>query len=261
MVIRGLAIQEPMPAVMVDRPAPGDYLLMHFYTPAKIVFGSHAFNVTPHSFYIWTPGTYQCFGNVECSWLHSWMHCDGSWVQSALESSGVGLEQPLHLADASLTEKYLRALYDEMSAFVDPDLLILEGLIKVWMRELARATRIAPQSHSIPKRLVIVRQLIDNDPARPMTLNMLAAAAGISVTQFSAEFRRYFKTSPINYVLQVRMHRALHYLSDHSLSVAEVSDRCGFADPFYFSKQFKKHFGKSPHNYRKATSKPNSTSH
>lgn len=257
MAIRGLAIQEHMPPIVVDRPATGDFLLMHFYTPARIVTERQTFEVTPHSVYIWPPDAHQCFGNAQNAWLHSWIHCDGSRVQAALESCGAPLGQPLQLEDGRLTEKYLRAIYDEMSEFVEPDPLILEGLFAVWMRELARASRVSPQSRTIPRRLVTVRQLIDNDPARPMTLGMLAAEAALSVTQFSAEFRRFFKTSPMNYVLRVRMHRALHYLSDHSMNISEVAQRCGFADPFYFSKQFKKHFGTSPRDYRRTSTKRN----
>src|SRR5579862_7435853 len=102
MAIRGLAIREPMPAVVVDRPAPGDYLLMHFYTPARIAAVRHTFDAPRHSVYIWPPKAHQCFGNSAQPWLHSWIHCDGSRVQSALESSGVALEQPLQLEDGRL---------------------------------------------------------------------------------------------------------------------------------------------------------------
>jgi AraC family transcriptional regulator, arabinose operon regulatory protein len=255
MAVRGLAIQEPMPPMIVDRAAPGDFLLMHFHSPAVVLAGGDILRVAPHTLYIWPPGQRQYYGNAENPWLHSWIHCDGVRVPMALETAGVALERPLQLTDAHLSEKYMRTLYDEMSSFVEPDPLILEGILTLWMRELARATQGSPLAGRIPARLIGVRQFIDTDPSREMTLDMLAGKAALSVTQFSVEFRRYFGTSPMNYVLRVRMHKAMHHLTDQGLNITEIARLCGFNDPFYFSKQFRKHFGKCPREYRKARTK------
>jgi AraC-like DNA-binding protein len=35
------------------------------------------------------------------------------------------------------------------------------------------------------------------------------------------------------------------------MSISAVSEACGFSDPLYFSRVFKKRFGKSPVAYRK----------
>jgi hypothetical protein len=39
-------------------------------------------------------------------------------------------------------------------------------------------------------------------------------------------------------------------LRDHSLSIAEFSNRVGFTDQSYFDKRFKEYFGKSPRECR-----------
>jgi len=46
------------------------------------------------------------------------------------------------------------------------------------------------------------------------------------------------------------MEKACHFLTNHDLSIAEVSNSVGYPDQFVFSKQFKKTIGLSPSYYR-----------
>ena len=48
----------------------------------------------------------------------------------------------------------------------------------------------------------------------------------------------------------VRVERALHLLDSGELSVGEISDICGFGDPSYFGKAFRKRTGLTPSQYR-----------
>lgn len=54
------------------------------------------------------------------------------------------------------------------------------------------------------------------------------------------------------YVLHLRMMRAVNLLENTALSVGEISMQCGFCDLAYFSQYFKKYFGISPSKYRDA---------
>lgn len=50
------------------------------------------------------------------------------------------------------------------------------------------------------------------------------------------------------YLRSIRMQEAFYLLRERALNVAECAARCGFSDPAYFSRTFKKHFGFSPKN-------------
>ena len=52
--------------------------------------------------------------------------------------------------------------------------------------------------------------------------------------------------SPIDFIKTIRLNHALELLQSHKYTVTEVSEFCGFSDVSYFSKAFKKYFGKSP---------------
>ena len=67
----------------------------------------------------------------------------------------------------------------------------------------------------------------------------------------STLIRAFKKSSDLSFgsfLLAVRMKHAPVLLREKSLNLADCAARCGFSDPSYFSKVFKKYFGFSPKN-------------
>jgi len=56
--------------------------------------------------------------------------------------------------------------------------------------------------------------------------------------------------SPKDFIRIIRMKKAGELLLDHDVTIAEVAFLIGYADPDYFSKLFKKHFGETPSDYK-----------
>jgi len=84
----------------------------------------------------------------------------------------------------------------------------------------------------------------------------LAGQVNYSVSRYSEVFRQATGYAPMQYFTQLRIHHACQHLCFSNLNVKQVCDKIGFADPFYFSKLFKQHTGKSPNQYRKLYHKP-----
>ena len=84
----------------------------------------------------------------------------------------------------------------------------------------------------------------------PLGVADYARVAGLSVSQFSHLFRRYYGTSPMAYLNELRMQRARELLDLTGRSVKEVAGEVGFEDPLYFSRAFKAITGQSPSAYR-----------
>jgi len=53
-------------------------------------------------------------------------------------------------------------------------------------------------------------------------------------------------TTPQRFAERLRLDHARHLLERTNLSVSEVAAEVGFDDPFYFSRRFKRAFGKAP---------------
>ncbi len=84
----------------------------------------------------------------------------------------------------------------------------------------------------------------------------LAAHVNYSVSRYSEVFRQATGYAPIQYFTQLRIHHACQHLCFSNLNIKQVCDKIGLTDPFYFSKLFKQHTGKSPNQYRKLYHKP-----
>lgn len=89
--------------------------------------------------------------------------------------------------------------------------------------------------------------------AEDLSLEELSAMAGYNPTYTEKLFRTVYNTSPINYLIRVRIENAQKLLcSDLSLTVKEVGAKSGFNDNSYFGKVFKKFTGLTPKEYRAA---------
>jgi AraC-like DNA-binding protein len=84
----------------------------------------------------------------------------------------------------------------------------------------------------------------------PLDVPALADLAGLSRAHFSRVFADCEGVSPASYVLAERMRRAASLLVSGAASVKEVSRACGFDDPNYFAKAFRRSFGASPTEFR-----------
>lgn len=250
--VAALAVRERMEPMFVDRPSGlNDYLFIHFHDPVQIWLGGKLTSQPRHTLVIWPPRSKHLFGNSRGPWTHTWMYGSGTKVASWLAFNGLPLEQPIHLRSSALADRYVRSLYEELHRHARCDDVIIESFFSIWMRELSRASQSSSVSRPIPDRLLAARQYLEDHLAQKVSLSELSIVAALSVSQFSAVFKEHFGTSPIDYLLALRMRQSVYHLSDLSFNVTEIGRKVGFDDPFYFSKQFKKHFGMSPRNYRR----------
>ncbi|MDF2958930.1 MAG: hypothetical protein K0S39_665 [Paenibacillus sp.] len=87
--------------------------------------------------------------------------------------------------------------------------------------------------------------------SEPLTIGDLSKRANLSVSRFSALFKKRYGTSPHKYLLEMRVNHAKELLENTDLSHADISSYCGFADIHHFSKSFKKRTGQTPGAWRK----------
>ena len=78
----------------------------------------------------------------------------------------------------------------------------------------------------------------------------LAKAAGMSEVHFRRQFHQIYRTSPQKYLQDLRIRQAKLLLAGEELSIAEISDRCGFSSAYYFARVFRTATGMPPREYR-----------
>lgn len=100
-----------------------------------------------------------------------------------------------------------------------------------------------------------VREHIDRHYATPLTVETLAALAGLSTFHFIRAFRATFGTTPHQYLRRRRLERAKQLLATTAYPVTEVCDKVGFHSLGSFTTLFRKQTGETPAEYRAARRK------
>lgn len=84
------------------------------------------------------------------------------------------------------------------------------------------------------------------------TLNITAVCEKgfISASGLQRAFLQRFGCSPKQYIIKLRMNKALQLLIEDRLSVREIAPLCGFSDEKYFSRAFRERYGYPPSRLR-----------
>ncbi len=85
----------------------------------------------------------------------------------------------------------------------------------------------------------------------PWTVESLAGAAGMSRSAFAARFKELLGQTPLEYVTEWRMQKAMQLLRQHDRKQLEVARLVGYESDAAFSKAFKRVVGENPGEYVK----------
>lgn len=87
------------------------------------------------------------------------------------------------------------------------------------------------------------------DPA--LSVAQVAARAGVSEVHLRRIFHSEADTSPVKYILYLRLEHAKNLLTDSNYRMEEVAHASGFSDPYYFSRVFHRAVGMTPGEFRR----------
>ena len=67
---------------------------------------------------------------------------------------------------------------------------------------------------------------------------------------FSQNFKKITKSTPMQYIISLRIKSAMNLLENTDYSIVQVAEAVGYDNPLYFSRIFKKNTGMSPSDYK-----------
>jgi len=100
-------------------------------------------------------------------------------------------------------------------------------------------------------RVEIILEVIRKDLAQVPTAAKLSELVNISTSRFYELFKAEMRTSPARYRKTINMEAAKVLSETTLLSVKEIAVKTGFNDLSHFVRDFKKHYGVTPTEYRK----------
>lgn len=155
-----------------------------------------------------------------------------------------------------------RALFDEAFAAISSDAFAFEFTVRDKLSAMLLLVyrqfenRLGPGKRSVSTdafRMEKMLSYIHVSFGDTITLSDIAASAQIGEREALRCFKRSIGESPMQYLLKYRIVQSAQLLSsDGTLSITEISNRCGFESPSYFAKQFKRIYKRTPGQYRLA---------
>ncbi len=96
-----------------------------------------------------------------------------------------------------------------------------------------------------------VLEYVNEHYCEDVTMTELSAVTGLSPDYMARRFKAVMYMSPSEYVRKFRIAKAMEFLCNTSLSIAEIAAQTGFSDVSLFSRVFKTAVGLPPASYRK----------
>ena len=147
----------------------------------------------------------------------------------------------LDAAHRELAEKSLQAMIYAVSsrapawklqaktAFLN--FLFIIGEAEVQVREPVKVT--------VQSRFLDSLDYLEKNIKNKLTLEKLARIASMSVSGYTAQFRKTVGLSPMEYLINLRLNQARQLLIHSDMELAEIAAACGFCDTNYMIKLFR----------------------
>lgn len=100
------------------------------------------------------------------------------------------------------------------------------------------------------RRIELAKQFIHNNYMQLITLNDVAEHVELNASYLSNLFKTESGTNFSEYLLEVRMNKAMDLLKNPKIKVYEIGNMVGYEDAVSFGRAFKKKIGMSPKEYR-----------
>lgn len=100
------------------------------------------------------------------------------------------------------------------------------------------------------RRVLKVKQYINDHYAEEITLTEMASLVGMSPVSFSRFFKKRTGRTLSNYIIDIRLGAAARLLVDTSKNVSEICYECGFNNLSNFNRTFKQNRGHTPREFR-----------
>ena len=172
-----------------------------------------------------------------------------------IASMNLPQDTPIELADDFVIAGTLRAMKSQsmhrgrhFSEFMELSM----RMIFIALSDAADVPEASPEE-KIPRydELKKYRELIYDDPMNMWSVDDICEEMQISRSYFH---RLYFTAFGVTFrqdVIESRLVRAAELLKNTAMSVTSISETCGYDSESYFMRQFKKHKGCTPSEYRR----------
>lgn len=221
--------------------------LFHFGDETKEVAAGHMVLFQPRQ-----EQRYEYFGEDKPEVY--WVHFTGSEVKNILRHYHIPLDRNVFYSGSTSTFTYL---FKELINEIQTCRTGYEELTEMYLRQILLLVqrnweeRKPTVSSHIQEEIDYARKYFNEHYNEEINIEEYAQSRSMSISWFLRNFKQITGTSPMQYILNIRISNAATLLETTDYNITEISTIIGYDNPLYFSRIFKKQKGVSPANYRK----------
>ena len=183
-----------------------------------------------------------------------WVHFTGSNVRNILKRFEIPMDGNVFYSGAPSA---YQTLFKEMIHELQNCRVGYEELLEMYLRQLFLLIQRTRQEQKptvntfVQEEMEHAMRYFQEHYNKTIVIEDYAQSRGMSVSWFLRNFKQTTNTSPIQYILNLRINNAVSLLENTDYNVTEIGAIVGYDNPLYFSRIFKKQKGVSPKDYRK----------
>lgn len=173
----------------------------------------------------------------------------GSCVPTLLENLHITMERPVYEALGFLIEFWQTSIarINALNANI-----LAESVLLHTLSYISDDGSAPPLKNDSEKLFELIVDYVDSHYRdADITLKKVADVFNYTEKYLSHLFKKNMSIGFNSYVNNLRIQHAYELIAQRETSVARIAARCGYVDPLYFSKVFKKQTGASPTEYIK----------
>lgn len=235
-------------------PAVRSYYLLHYILNGKGVFSVNQtdYHLKAGQGFLIEPDYLTTYtADAAKPWTYVWIGFSGAEASRLLASIGLSQDQPVfESAESAILHRCVTNMLLHNHSSVADTLAVLGEFYQFLSVIAASNQEILPKSDGN----LYVRQAADyihNHFAESLTVEEIARHVGLNRSYFSSIFKEQTGQTPIEYIQNFRLTKAVHLLDSSTLSVAAVAYSCGYQQPESLIRIFRMRYGISPAAYRK----------
>lgn len=191
-------------------------------------------------------------------WSYFWVEVSGELIKKICEKAEF-YQQDMHIHLKNFERIYLSLaeIFDESKYLSNQHaetLRVVSVLFDVFSIIISEH-HYDVQNSGLSQKELQVRKIIDyinNNYTLPdISIKKIADHFYFNPAYLTRIFKMYVSVSPMKYIIDLRMRKAVELLQKNNFSISQIAYALGYKNQFYFSKEFKRHFGVQPSKYCK----------
>ena len=176
-----------------------------------------------------------------------WVHFTGSAAEQYLRELGLEVLPAVRTSKSeSLAQLNFQRIFEVYSTDSPFRAHALSAILLETLVDLARSWQEKKQEKTLSRSLAY----INRNYAESLSVSELARMENLSPSRYHVLFKQCAGMPPSEYIIELRLRHAAELLASTDMSVGQISALVGYDDQHFFSRIFKKHFGRSPSQFR-----------